>query len=65
MYGNFALLYCGLAVLYGFIGGIDLSGKDMWSKEYELPERALSLDPSLAEAHVSLDLALASAFRNQ
>jgi len=62
---TYALAYCGLADAYGFIGGIVLPGKEAWPKERELAQKALALDPNLAEAHFSLGLALASAFNWQ
>lgn len=57
---TYALAYCGLADAYGFIGGIVIPGKEAWAKEKELAQKALALDPNLAEAHFSLGLALAS-----
>ncbi|MSO23670.1 MAG: tetratricopeptide repeat protein [Acidobacteria bacterium] len=57
-----ALAYCGLADCYGWLGGILLSGKEAWAKEKELAQKALALDPNLADAHLSLGIALASAF---
>ena len=59
---NYALPYCGLADNYGFFGGISIPGKEAWPKEKELAEKALALDPNLAEAHFSLGLALADMF---
>ena len=57
---TYALAYCGLADAYSFIGGIVIPGKEAWPKERELAQKALALDPNLAEAHFSLGLALAS-----
>ena len=37
-------------------------GKEAWAKEKELAQKALALDPNLAEAHLSLGIALFSAF---
>jgi serine/threonine-protein kinase len=59
---TYALAYCGLADAYSFIGGIVIPGKEAWAKEKELAQKALALDPNLAEAHFSLGLALASSF---
>jgi TolB-like protein/tetratricopeptide (TPR) repeat protein len=58
----YALAYCGLADCYGWMGGIQLSGKKAWAKEKELAQKALALAPDLADAHLSLGIALASAF---
>src|ERR1017187_272462 len=59
---SYALAYCGLADCYGWLGGGLLSGKEAWAKEKELAQKALALDPNLADAHLSLGIALASAF---
>lgn len=59
---NFALAYCGLSDCYGFLGGQTMPGREAWAKERELAEKALSIDPDLADAHLSLGMALASAF---
>ena len=59
---SYALAYCGLADCYGWLGGQLLSGKEAWAKEKELAQKALALDPKLADAHLSLGMALASAF---
>src|ERR1039457_4496301 len=59
---SYALAYCGLADCYGWIGGSLLSGKEAWAKEKELAQKAVALDPNLADAHLSLGLALAGAF---
>jgi tetratricopeptide (TPR) repeat protein len=59
---SYALAYCGLADCYGWVGGALLSGKEAWAKEKELAQKALALDPNLADAHLSLGIALASAF---
>ena len=59
---NYALAYCGLADCYGWVGGHQLSGKEAWAKEKELAQKALALDPKLADAHLSLGIALADAF---
>ena len=44
------------------MGGDLLSGKEAWAKEKELAQKALALDPKLADAHLSLGMALAGAF---
>jgi adenylate cyclase len=62
---TYALAYCGLADAYGFIGGVVIPGKEAWAKEKELAQKALALDPNLAEAHFSMGLALAGSFHWQ
>jgi TolB-like protein len=59
---SYALAYCGLADCYGWLGGGLLPGKEAWAKEKELAQKALALDPNLADAHLSLGIALAGAF---
>jgi TolB-like protein/class 3 adenylate cyclase/Flp pilus assembly protein TadD len=59
---SYALAYCGLADNYGWMGGFTLPGKEAWAKEKELAQKALALNPDLADAHLSLGIALASAF---
>jgi TolB-like protein/Flp pilus assembly protein TadD len=59
---SYAPAYCGIADCYGWLGGGLLSGKEAWVKEKELAQKALALDPNLADAHLSLGIALASAF---
>jgi adenylate cyclase len=59
---KYALAYCGLADCYGWLGGGLLPGKKAWPKEKELAQKAVALDPNLADAHLSLGLALTSAF---
>jgi serine/threonine-protein kinase len=56
---NYALAYCGLADNYGFLGGILMPGKEAWSKEKDAAKKAVALDPNLADARLSLALALA------
>jgi adenylate cyclase len=56
----YALAYCGLADTYGWAGGQLMSGKEAWAKEMELAQKALALDPNLAEAHLSMGTALFS-----
>jgi adenylate cyclase len=57
---NFALAYCGLADTYGWAGGQLMPGREAWAKEMELAQKALELDPKLAEAHLSMGTALFS-----
>jgi len=59
---SYALAYCGLADCYGWLGGALLSSREAWAKEKELAQKALALDPNLADAHLSLGIALASTF---
>jgi class 3 adenylate cyclase/TolB-like protein/tetratricopeptide (TPR) repeat protein len=60
---SYALAYCGLSDCYGWIGWFGLmSGKEAWAKEKELAQTALALEPNLADAHLSLGIALAGAF---
>src|SRR6266513_554498 len=58
----YALAYCGLADTYGWAGGQIVAGKEAWAKEKELALKALALEPNLADAHLSLGVALFSAF---
>ena len=59
---SYALAYCGLADCYAWMGGGLLSGKEAWAKEKALAQKALAIDPNLADAHLSLGMALAGAF---
>ncbi len=59
---SYALAYCGLADCYSWLAGTLLSGKETWAKGKELAQKALALDPSLADAHLSLGIALCAAF---
>jgi adenylate cyclase len=59
---DYALAYCGLADNYGLNGGNAMPGKEAWAKEKMLAKKALALDPELAEAHLSLGVALANTF---
>jgi serine/threonine-protein kinase len=59
---NYALAYCGLADTYAFMGGLFIPSKQAWAKEKELAQKALALDPDLADAHLSLGIALVSMF---
>src|SRR5437763_5697941 len=60
---TFALAYCGLADTYGWAGGQTLPGREAWAKETELAEKALALDPNLAEADLAMGTALFSVLR--
>jgi len=57
----YALAYCGLADTYGWAGGQIVAGREAWAKEKELALKALALEPNLADAHLSLGVALFSA----
>jgi adenylate cyclase len=57
---GFALAYCGLADTYGWAGGQIMPGREAWAKEMELAQKALALDPNLAEAHLAMGTALFS-----
>lgn len=59
---NYALAYCGLADTYAYMGGVVMPSKEAVIKEKELAQRAIQLEPQLAEAHLSLACALAGAF---
>src|SRR6267142_4590180 len=59
---NYALAYCGLADTYAYMGGVVMPSKAAVAKEKEFAQRALELEPQLAEAHLSLACALAGAF---
>src|SRR5258705_5718223 len=57
---NFALAYCGLADTYAYMGGVVMPSKEAVAKEKEFAQRALQLEPQLAEAHLSMGTALYS-----
>src|SRR3989440_26432 len=59
---NYALAYCGLADTYAYMGGVVMPSKEAVAKEKEFAQRAIELDPELAEAHLSLACALGGAF---
>src|SRR5881409_2650495 len=59
---NYALAYCGLADTYAYMGGVVMPSKEAVVKEKEFAQKALELDPELAEAHLSLGVALGGAF---
>src|SRR5437667_7673807 len=59
---EFALAYCGLADNYAYMGSVVMPEKEAMAKEKEFAQKALELDPELAEAHMSIALALIGAF---
>lgn len=59
---NYALAYCGLADTYAYMGGVVMPSREAVVKEKEFAQRALQLEPQLAEAHLSLAAAFAGAF---
>src|ERR1700756_2237165 len=59
---DYALAYCGLADNYAYMGSVVMPEKDAIAKEKEFAEKALALDPELAEAHMSFALALVAAY---
>jgi TolB-like protein/tetratricopeptide (TPR) repeat protein len=59
---NYALAYCGLADTYAYMGGVVMPSKEAAVKEKEFAQKAIELDPGLAEAHLSLGVALCGDF---
>src|SRR2546429_1927604 len=59
---EFALAYCGLADNYAYMGSVVMPEKEAIAKEKEFAQKALDLDPELAEAHMSFALALVGAY---
>src|SRR6266540_2224099 len=55
---DYALAYCGLADNYAYMGSVVMPEKEAIAKEKEFAQKALALDPDLAEAHMSLALTL-------
>jgi adenylate cyclase len=55
---EFALAYCGLADNYAYMGSVVMPEKEAIAKEKEFAQKALELDPELAEAHMSFALTL-------
>src|SRR5207248_2535091 len=55
---NYALAYCGLADNYAYMGSVVMPEKEAIAKEKQFAQKALELDPELAEAHMSLALTL-------
>jgi adenylate cyclase len=59
---EFALAYCGLADNYAYMGSVVMPEREANEKVKEFAQKALQLDPELAEARMSFALALVSAF---
>jgi len=59
---NYALAYCGLADNYAYMGSVVMPEKEAIVKEKEFAQKALELDPELAETHMSFALALVAAY---
>src|SRR5438477_8779122 len=59
---NYALAYCGLADNYTYMGSVVMPEKEAIAKEKEFAQKALELDPELAETHMSFALALVAAY---
>jgi adenylate cyclase len=59
---GFALAYSGLADTYWAKRGNAMPSREAWAKQKALAEKALELDPELAQAHLSLASALTGAF---
>src|SRR5205809_2971133 len=59
---NYALAYCGLADNYAYMESVVMPESDAIAKEREFAQKALELDPDLAQAHMSLELALVGTF---
>jgi adenylate cyclase len=55
---EFALAYCGLADNYAYMGSVVMPEREAIAKEKEFAQKALELDPELAEAHMSFALVL-------
>jgi TolB-like protein/Tfp pilus assembly protein PilF len=59
---EYALAYCGLADNYAYMGSTVMPGKEANTKVEQFARKALALDSELAEAHMSLALALVAAY---
>jgi tetratricopeptide (TPR) repeat protein len=59
---DYALAYCGLADNYAYMGSVVMPEKEANEKVKEFAQKALELDPDLAEARMSFALALVSAY---
>src|ERR1051326_6600404 len=57
-----ALAYCGLADNYGVKGGNAMPSREAWAKMGTLVQKALELDPDLAQAHLALGVARIGTF---
>jgi serine/threonine-protein kinase len=55
---DYALAYCGLADNYAYMGSVVMPEREAIAKEKEFAQKALALDPELAEAHMSFALTL-------
>jgi TolB-like protein/Tfp pilus assembly protein PilF len=59
---DFALAYCGLADAYGEKAGNAMPSREAWAKQKTFAQKALALDADLAQAHLSLGIALGGSF---
>jgi adenylate cyclase len=59
---DYALAYCGLADNYAYMGSVVMPEREAIAKEKEFAQKALALDPELAEAHMSLAVVLVGAY---
>jgi adenylate cyclase len=59
---GFALAYCGLADAYGEKAGNAMPSREAWAKQKAFAQKALVLDADLAQAHLSLGIALGGSF---
>jgi TolB-like protein/Flp pilus assembly protein TadD len=59
---DFALAYCGLADNYGVKAGNAIPSSEGWARMKTLAQKALELDPELAQAHLALGGALGGTF---
>ena len=59
---GYALAYCGLADNYAYMGSEVMPQREATAKEREYAEKALALEPELAEAHISLGTMLCSTY---
>jgi adenylate cyclase len=58
---DYALAYCGIADTYNWMGISVMPGREAWAIGTEWARKALALDPALADAHLSLGIAISSA----
>jgi TolB-like protein/class 3 adenylate cyclase/Flp pilus assembly protein TadD len=59
---GYAPAYCGLSDTYDWMGESAMSGREAWPKAIDMAQKALALNPDLADAHLSLGSALTSTF---
>src|SRR5437899_6764827 len=59
---GYALAYCGLADNYAYMVSVVMPDKEAIAKRKQFAEKALELDPELAEAHMSLAVVLVGAY---